>query len=110
MSPTRPNEPATREHGEAVLRLQPAELHETAPFDPTGGRFIAELASPGLGGCSFVLGRQGTLPPTWIVLDYADGQQRRWRRSRHAGGRHHFTLVEDTASAGYVSDTGRRVR
>lgn len=93
----------TQEPADAVLRLQPAELHDTAPFAPGGDRFVAELASPGLGACSFVLGPQGTPPPAWIVLDYADGQQRRWRRARRAGGRHFFTLAEDTASAGYVT-------
>lgn len=92
------------EQTEAVLRLRPAELHAAAPYAPEDDRFVAELASPGLGGCSFVLGPQGTPPPAWIVLDYADGQQRRWRRARRAGDRHFFALVEDTASAGYVSD------
>ena len=92
-----------REQTEAVLRLQPAELHETALYAPGDDRFGAELASPGLGACSFVLGPQGTPPPAWIVLDYADGQQRRWRRARRAGGRHFFTLAEDTASAGYIT-------
>lgn len=92
-----------REHSDTVLRLQPAELHETAPFAPGDDRFVAELASPGLGACSFVLGPQGAPPPAWIVLDYADGQQRRWRRARRAGDRHFFTLAEDTASAGYIT-------
>ena len=92
------------EHTEAVLRLRPAELYAAAPFAPDGDRFVAELASPALGACSFVLGPQGTPPPAWIVLDYADGHQRRWRRTRRTGDRLFFTLVEDTATAGYVSD------
>lgn len=88
---------------DAILRLHPAELHATPPLAAEGDRFVAELASPALGACSFVLGPQGTPPPAWIVLDYADGQQRRWRRARRAGGRHFFTLAEDTASEGYVT-------
>ena len=92
-----------REQTDAVLRMRRPARHEPAPSAPGDARFVAELASPGLGACSFVLGPQGTPPPAWIVLDYADGQQRRWRRARRAGGRHFFTLAEDTASAGYIT-------
>ncbi len=91
-----------REHSDTVLRLQPAELHETAPFAPGDDRFVAELASPASGRAHSSSVRRAP-PPAWIVLDYADGQQRRWRRARRAGDRHFFTLAEDTASAGYIT-------
>lgn len=87
---------------EQILRVHAAELRAEATDCPPD-HAVAQLASPGLSGNSVVVVPTEPTPPAWIVLDYADGRERLWRRRSDTGGTLSFALVEDTASTGYVS-------
>lgn len=91
-----------------TLRIRPTDLCRTAPKNLDADQFVAHLASTGLGGVSYVVGRrdpEAPEVPEWIVLDYADdAHERVWRRAcAHGDGVLSYALVEDDSSTGYLS-------